>query len=171
MKMSQFYQKLEKGLYRSSQALNWVSIITIALMTLVVTVDVFANYLFSKPFTGSNDIVELMMVVTVFCSLAYCAFTDGNVQVDIIYGRLSKRVKACLDIVSFAGATFIFTLITWRLGLRAWNIVQNPLSGPTTGTLGIPHLSFIWLATFCSCLLCLVLLIKFINSIIRLKAV
>jgi len=142
MKISQFYQKLEKGLHKSSQALNWVSVITVALMILVVTVDVFANYVFSKPFTGSNDIVELMMVVTVFGSLAFCAFTDGNVRVDIIYGRLSKRVKACLDIVSFAGSTFIFSLITWRLGFRAWNIVQNPLSGPTTGTLGIPHLTF-----------------------------
>jgi len=170
MKLIRFGQNVKKGLETVSKVLNWISMVFVVLMIVLVTVDVVGHYLFHKPLTGSNDIIELMMVVTVFCSLGYCAFYDGNVRVDVIYGRLSKRIQTCLDVFSFAGSTLIFTLITWRLGVRAWNIVQNPLSGPSTGTLEIPHLSFMWLATFCSLILCLILLMKLINSIVRLKS-
>jgi TRAP-type C4-dicarboxylate transport system permease small subunit len=164
-----FGQKAEKWLHTVSKALNWVAMVFLVAMVLTVTVDVGGHYLFKKPLTGSTDFVELMMVIVVFLGLAYCAALEGNVRVDVIHGRLPKRVRASLDIFTFAASTFIFALITWRLTARAWNIVQNPLSGPSTGTLQIPELPFIWIAAAGSLLLCLELLTTFLHSIARLR--
>jgi len=171
MGLIRFGQKTEKGLHTVSRTLNWVGMAFLVVMVLTVTVDVGGHYLFKKPLTGSTDFVELMMVIVVFLGLGYCAALEGNVRVDVVHARLPKRVQAGLDIFTFAASTFIFALITWRLTARAWNIVQNPLAGPSTGTLQLPHLPFIWLAAAGSLLLCLELLTTFLHSIARLRQV
>ena len=171
MGLVRFGQKAEKRLHTVSRALNWVAMAFLVVMVLTVTVDVGGHYLFKKPLTGSTDFVELMMVIVVFLGLGYCAALEGNVRVDVVHARLPKRVQAGLDIFTFAASTFIFALITWRLTARAWNIVQEPLSGPSTGTLQLPHLPFIWLAAAGSLLLCLELLTTFLHSIARLRQV
>jgi len=171
MGLVRFGQKTEKRLHTVSRTLNWVSMFFLVVMVLTVTVDVGGHYLFKKPLTGSTDFVELMMVIVVFLGLGYCAALEGNVRVDVVHARLPKRVQAGLDIFTFAASTFIFALITWRLAARAWNIVQNPLAGPSTGTLQIPHIPFIWLAVAGSLLLCLELLTTFLHSIARLRQV
>jgi TRAP-type C4-dicarboxylate transport system permease small subunit len=171
MGLVQFGRKAEKRLHAVSGALNWVGMVFLVVMVLTVTVDVGGHYLFRKQLTGSIDFVELMMVIVVFLGLGYCAAQEGNVRVDVVYARLSKRVQASLDILTFAASTFIFALITWRLAARAWNIIQEPLSGPSTGTLQIPHMPFIWLAVVGSLLLCLELLTNFVRSVARIRQV
>lgn len=171
MGLVRFGQKMEKWLHTVSRTLNWVSMVFLVVMVLTVTVDVVGHYLLKRPLTGSLDFIELMMVIVVFLSLGYCAALGGNVRVDVVYARLPKRVQAGLDIFTFAASTFIFALITWRLTARAWSIIQEPLSGPSTSTLQIPHLSFIWLAVAGSLLLCLELLTSFLHSIARIRQV
>lgn len=169
MGLVRFGQETEKRLHTVSRALNWVAMAFLVVMVLTVTVDVGGHYLFQRPLTGSNDFVELMMVIVVFLGLGYCAAVEGNVRVDVVHSRLPKRVQAGLDIFTFAASTFIFALITWRLATRAWNIIQEPLSGPSTGTLQIPHLTFIWLAAAGGLLLCLELLINIVHSVARVR--
>lgn len=164
-------QKAEKWLHNISRALNWVAMVVLVAMVLTVTVDVGGHYLFKRPLTGSLDFVELMMVIVVFCGLGYCAALEGNVRVDVIHARLPKRIQAVLDVFTFAASTFIFTIITWRLFVRAWNIIEEPITGPGTQTLQIPHMPFIWLAGAGSLLLCLVLFTTFLNAIARFKRV
>lgn len=171
MGLVRFGQKAEKRLHTVSRTLNWVGMAFLVVMVLTVTVDVGGHYLFKQPLTGSTDFVEVMMVIVVFLGLGYCAALGGNVRVDVVHARLPKRVQAGLDIFTFAASTFIFALITWRLAARAWNIIQEPLSGPSTGTLQIPHLPFIWLAAAGSLLLCLELLTSFLHSIARIRQV
>jgi TRAP-type C4-dicarboxylate transport system permease small subunit len=169
MAQVRFGQKTENWMHTVSRAINWVGMVFLVVMVLTVTVDVGGHYLFHKPLTGSTDFVELMMVIVVFLGLGYCTALGGNVRVDVVHSRLPKRVQASLDIVTFAASTFIFALITWRLAARAWNIIQEPLSGPSTGTLQIPHFPFIWLAAAGSLLLCLELLINVIHSVARIR--
>lgn len=171
MGLVRFGQKAEKRLHTVSRTLNWVGMAFLVVMVLTVTVDVGGHYLFKRPLTGSTDFIEVMMVIVVFLGLGYCAALGGNVRVDVVHARLPKRVQAGLDIFTFAASTFIFALITWRLTARAWNIIQEPLSGPSTSTLQIPHMPFIWLAAAGSLLLCLELLTSFLRSITRLRQV
>jgi TRAP-type C4-dicarboxylate transport system permease small subunit len=171
LELLRFGQKAEKWLHAISRTLNWVAMVFLVVMVLTVTVDVGGHYLFKQPLTGSLDFVELMMVIVVFCSLGYCAALEGNVRVDVIHARLPKRIQAGLDIFTFAASTFIFTLITWRLFARAINIIHEPITGPGTQTLQIPHMPFIWLAGVGSLLLCLELFTTFLHSIARLKRV
>ena len=135
---------------------------------LSVTVDVIGRYAFNRPFTGAFDIIEMMMVVLIFSGLAYCAAEGGHVRVEVIYARLPKVIQANLDKITSAGSVFIIGLITWRLGIRAWDNALE-LLGPSTITLEIPHWPFILVAAVGSGLLCFVLLIQFFHFLTRVR--
>jgi TRAP-type C4-dicarboxylate transport system permease small subunit len=160
---------VEKWVHSVSGALNWVSMAVIIIMVLTVTVDVGGAYLFRKPLTGSIDLVELMMVVAVFLAFAYCTSIEGNVRVDVLYSHLPGRLRAGLDVFTYAASLYIMVVITWRIADRAWNVMHNP-PGPATGTLMLPHLPFIWLASAGCLLLCLELLIVIVRAIPRIRS-
>jgi TRAP-type mannitol/chloroaromatic compound transport system permease small subunit len=56
---------------------------------------------------------------------AYTLYHDGHVNMDVIYGRLSIRKKAFLDLVtSFFTFSFLIILI-WEGGETAWRSLIN----------------------------------------------
>jgi TRAP-type C4-dicarboxylate transport system permease small subunit len=164
MRLGQLGSKFEQGIHKASITFNYIALLFLFLMMLLVAVDVLGRYIFNSPFTGSFDSIEMMMVVVVFCSLAYCTLVEGHVRVDIILGRLSQRPKSILSIITFIPSVFIVALITWRLGVRVWSILQD-LPGPTTLTLQIPHWPLIILATIGCFLFCLELILYLFRSV------
>ena len=168
MSLSQLGSKIEQGTHKVSKTINLVGVAILFLMMLVVTTDVLGRYLFSRPLPGAFDTIELMMVILVFFSLAYCAALEGHVRVDVFHSRLNKRNQAILDSVTFAAGAFIIALICWRLAARAWGIVLEP-PGPRTLMLQIPHWPFLFVAAVGSLLFCLELIIHFFRSLTRVK--
>jgi TRAP-type C4-dicarboxylate transport system permease small subunit len=166
MRLKQLGERVEQGLHVASGALNWIGAIVLFAMVLLVTADVTGRYVLNRPVTGSNDFIVLMMIVVVFCGLAYCATLDRHVRVDVIYGWLPRRIQENLDSVTSAISTLILGLITWQVGVRVWRIVVDP-PGPLTQTWLIPFLPFICLAAVGSLLLSLELLTEFFHSLTR----
>ena len=164
MRLGQLGSKVEQGIHKTSTTINYLALLVLFLMMLMVAVDVLGRYIFNSPFTGTFDSIEMMMVVVVFGSLAYCTLAEGHVRVDVILGRLPKRTKAILNAITFLTSVFIVALITWRLGDRAWSILKD-LPGPTTLTLQIPHWPLIILATIGCFLFCLELIIYFLRYV------
>ena len=161
-------QEVEQWIHRLSRAFNVLGVIVLLMMTLLVTCDVFGRYVLLSPIAGSVDIIQVMMAVLVFSGFAYCTSLDGNVRVDVIYVRLSERIRSFLDVGTSSLSVLIIALITWQLGSRAWQIVQEP-PGPATGYFQWPLLPFIGWATVASGLLCLELLIWFFHSLNRIR--
>jgi TRAP-type mannitol/chloroaromatic compound transport system permease small subunit len=105
-----------------------------------------------------------MMVVFIFLSFANTTYRRNHVRTDVIYERFSIRKRAILDIITIGLSTSIMVLITWQLGARAINIIQNP-PGLSTAYFSWPHYPFMILASICCGLMSLELLIWFIEAI------
>ena len=162
MSIQQFGKKFENWVHRISRIINVVSIIVLFGMMLLQTADVIGRYVFNAPLKASMDLIELMMAILVFWSLAYCASINEHIRVDLVLIRLSKRTRENIERVTFLAGAFILALIPWRLGLRAWTIIQNR-PGPVTLTLLIPYWPFLMAATLGSFVFCLEYLIRVFN--------
>ena len=157
-------RKIEKWIHALSRASFYIGLTVVLLMTFLTTIDVIGRYLFLSPIAGSMDIIEIMMVLMVYSSFAFCASQNGNVRVDVLYLRFSKRIQTYLDTVTSLLSVLIIGLIAWQLGARAWDIVLNQ-PGPVTLYFGWPLLPFFTFAAVGLGLLCLELLIWFIHSL------
>jgi TRAP-type transport system small permease protein len=162
MAIKQFGAAFEKWVHRISRTMNVVSIVVLFVMMLLQTVDVIGRYVFNAPLKATMDLIEVMMSILVFWSLAYCASINEHIRVDLVLIRLSKRTRENVERATFLAGAFILALITWRLGLRAWTIIGNR-PGPVTLTLLIPYWPFIVAATFGSFVFCLEYLIRVFN--------
>ncbi|WP_071394155.1 TRAP transporter small permease [Bacillus tuaregi] len=137
---------------RLTRYLSYVGMVVMMGMVLLVTIDVAARYVFNNPINGSTDIIEIMMVIVVYSCLAYGATEDKHVRIDFLYSRLSTVARGYVDIVTSILSILIVVLISWQLGERAVNIINNP-PGPTTTYFGWELMPFIAFASFGSALL------------------
>ena len=164
MQLSKIGSGIERGIHTISKIFNYAGIAALFGMTAIITINVTGRYVFRSPYSGTFDIVEMLMVVAVFGGLAYCASINGHIRVDLIYGRLSKRTQGILDIITFIPSIFIVVLIAWRLGNRALTILQKP-PGPTTLTLEIPYWPLIMIASLGCVLFAVELLVRLVHAI------
>jgi len=158
----------------SSKKMNMINVLTrywsyvgmavLMGMVLLVTIDVAGRYFFNKPIDGSTDIIEIMMIIMVYSSFAYGATENKHVRIDFLYVRFPKVIKAYVDIFTSILSILIVALISWQLGERAVNIINNP-PGPTTSYYGWELMPFITFAAFGSALLAIQLCTWFFQSI------
>lgn len=62
----------------------------IGLMAMVV-LEVVARYVFGNPIVGYIDIMEMMMVLLVFLTLAYCQREGGHIRLELFMTRVLKE--------------------------------------------------------------------------------
>jgi TRAP-type transport system small permease protein len=145
MSIRRLGKQIETGVHRISRIMMYAVSVVLFLIMLLQTTDVIGRYVFDKPLKASMDYIEVGMSLLIFWSLAYCASENGHVRVDVITSHLSRRALNIIDRFTFGAGAFILALITWRLAMRAWSILQN-LPGPATLTMFIPYWPFILLA-------------------------
>jgi TRAP-type C4-dicarboxylate transport system permease small subunit len=156
--------KTENGIHLVSKALHSISAFVLFLLMILMTIDVISRYVFKHAITGSVDLVVLMMVIFIFLSFPNTTYRRNHARTDVLYERLSPRKQAVFDIITIGLSALIMLFISWQLGARALNIIQNP-PGLSTSYFYWPHFPFIMLAAFCCGLMCLELIIWVIQSI------
>jgi len=159
--------KIERLIHAATRMLRVISMIMIVLMMLFVTMDVMGRHFFDKPFKGSSDFIELIMGIVVFFGMAYCTQLMGDARVDVLYSKLSARLRAVFDCVTYFAAFSVYLIITWRLFSRAWGYLRDPFTSPVTDSLHIPYWPFILLSAVGCAILCLELLILVRASLYR----
>jgi len=138
-------KQLEIWVHMISRILMYVTLVALFIMMLIQVVDVVGRYLFDKPLKLTMDYLELGMGIVVFWGLSFCASENNHVRVDVLTAHINKRVQKVIDRTTFTFGAFILALITLRLALRAWGIIQNP-PGPVTYTMFIPYWPFLIMA-------------------------
>lgn len=93
-------------------------------LVLSMTYEVVARYVFRSPTLWSYDVSYFLNSFMVMMGAAYTLSLKGHVNVDVIYGRLSPRGRALLDLI------FSFLLFF-------------PLWVPLLRTM-LPHLQYSW---------------------------
>ena len=165
-KLGGIAHRIEERIHTASQALNWVACVALILLVLAVFVDVFARTI-NRPVPRNVDIAEILLVLAAFFAMAHTHLIRGHVRVEIVYSRVSTRIKGILDSITHFLAIGVFGFVIWAMANRAWGIIASPGPGPVTMTLEIPRVPFFIVIAVTLLVLCLELLVDFSRAVAR----
>ena len=156
--------KVRELIHHISHIAARISMVTLFLMMILISADVFGRYCLNRPITGSGDIIQQSMVIVVFFALAFTTFDKGHVTVGLFTSRLSNLPRAVLNCATSFVSLIIISLITWRLFARGWTLLtQDSIAIERTQTISLPITPFIIVAAIGLLLSCFELAIDFIT--------
>lgn len=126
----------EKAITGISSAFNIIASAALVLMMVLSCADIFMRYLFSRPITGTYDIVGLSGAVLAAFSMPYTMLKKGHVAVEILIQSLSRGKQLLIETFSHLLGISLFLVLVWQaIGLSR----DMKAAGEVTPTL---HLAF-----------------------------
>jgi len=119
--------------------MGYISTFVLVIMLFLVVANVFTRKLFNSPITGTMELVEFSMVITIFWAFAWTATEERHIKVDLIMDRFSKKTQKLFDIIFLFLALITYAIITWRMFVESANTVA------ITSTIHIPKAPFHWI--------------------------
>jgi len=104
---------------------------------LIVLYEVISRDIFNLPTIWVHELSSHIIGTFVILGGAYALYLKSHVNVDVLYGKLSPRKRAILDLISWCFFYLFVGLMLYKgIGLaeRAWSIVersQTPFAIPT----------------------------------------
>ena len=114
--------------------------IVILAMMLVAVLDVVLRYVFNAPLSSSYELIQLGMVLVVYCGLAWCGLTGGHIAVNFLGALLDRPRLRWLNALVHCVGAILFLVIAWR---SAGEAVKYFASGETTNMLKAPLYPFL----------------------------
>lgn len=118
-----------------------LGVIVILLIALGTLIGVLMRWLFNRPITGYDEVVEMGIAVAVAATFPFCAASRGNLTIDILAGRFGPRLAARLECIGAFSLLLFYGLLSWQVGVYAASLQSQ---GQTTIYLGWPMAPFIW---------------------------
>jgi len=146
--------KVFKGFDFVVKVLTWVGNIAIAVITLFFMIDVCGRAFLSKPLYGSNELVELTMIVLGF-SIMYATRTRQHVKMDMLSPRLSKRTQAILMSFGSFLEFGISAVVAYEILIRALHMLKIHEVSPFLSIPLGPFVLGLAISFFVSCLISL----------------
>jgi len=132
--------RFEKLIHSISGKFNWVAASAILLMMLLTCVDVVMR-IFSKPVTGTYELISLLGSVVISFSLAYTSIEKGHIAVEFLVQRLSPRKQAFTGMVNNTLSVLLFGLICWQSIIYAAELMAK---GEVSLTIQFPIYPFVF---------------------------
>ncbi len=153
---------LEKVIYTLSRWLSILSMVAATIMMFLVTVDVFMRRALNRPILGSYEIGKELLVIVVFCGVAYVMTVKGHVMVDTLTRLYPRRLQVVVAGIAHFLSLLIIALISWQSAAYGFEMFRV---GETSVLLRIVFYPFIFVVAFGSAVLFLVILVQFIYAL------
>lgn len=137
-------------------ALCTVSVMVLAVVNIILRVAV------NRPILGTYEFVGYLTAGLIGLSLASCALQNGHIAVSFVVDKFSRRIQACVDVFTNVLAVSFWGVAAWYIAEYAGSMNANGVVSPTSQ---IPFYPFIYLVSFGLLALCLVLVIRLLESI------
>jgi TRAP-type C4-dicarboxylate transport system permease small subunit len=155
--------RLDRLLTLASRRLNLLACAALVAMMLLTFADVVLRLL-RRPIPGTYELVGFLGAVGVSFALAYTSAEKGHIAVDLLVGKLPKRMQLLIDGIASVISGCLFGLVTWQSLLYGLDLKK---SGEVSLTLGMPLYPVLYgIAAGCA-LLCIVLLAEGLQSLQR----
>jgi TRAP-type mannitol/chloroaromatic compound transport system permease small subunit len=110
-------------------------------LVVAICYDVALRYIFNAPVAWGFDMTYMVYGAYSMLGMAYCEKLKGHVRMDLVYGVLSSKAKARVDMICYLLLFFPFLIVLtykcgdhtlWSLlsGERSSGSVWRPLLGP-----------------------------------------
>jgi TRAP-type mannitol/chloroaromatic compound transport system permease small subunit len=133
MSTERLLRAIDQVSYWSGKAFAWL----IVALTLVVSIEVFKRYILNAPTAWIFDLNNMLYGTLFMMTGAYTLAAAGHVRADFVYGRLSPRTQAALDlalyflffipgIMGLIYAGYDYAAISWRIGEHSTVTAEGP---------------------------------------------
>jgi TRAP-type mannitol/chloroaromatic compound transport system permease small subunit len=133
MNGQRFLQAIDQISYWSGKAFSWL----IVAATLVISTEVFKRYILNAPTAWIFDLNNMLYGTLFMMCGAYTLAQGGHVRADFVYGRLSPRRQAALDlalyflfflpgILALIYAGYGYAEESWRIGEHSTVTAEGP---------------------------------------------
>ena len=156
MKVS-FFEKAVTGF---SSCFNMVASAALVLMMVLSCADIFMRYLFSRPITGTYDVVGLPGAVLVAFALPYTMLKKGHVAVEILVQSLSRGKQLVVETFSHLLGISLFLVLVWQAILLSRDMKA---AGEVTPTVHLPFYPIVYCMALCFFVLSLAILVNLLH--------
>jgi TRAP-type C4-dicarboxylate transport system permease small subunit len=136
-----------------------VSAILLFLMMVLTFSDVTGRFIW-RPVTGTYELTYLWLALIVFLSLGYTQQKKGHIAVGVLIDKLSVRVQAVFDVI-----TYLIMMILLGLMARQTVLYANQVSNNVTGDLNLPVSMFVLVCAIGILFYTLTVLVDFFKAI------
>ena len=105
----------EKVLYSVTHRVSNVGQTILMVMVLLVIVDIVLRRFFNSPLPWSLEVIEVMLVVVVFFSVAYCGARRAHISIDALVSKFSPGVRAIISILTHFLSIVLFSFMAWGI--------------------------------------------------------
>lgn len=148
-----------------NRLMAYIAMVALGSMMLLTVADVFMRFTFSRPITGTPEIIEYMMVFVVFLALGWCALQGRHIVVELIMSHFSPGVQAIVDIITYLAGLVVCFILSWQTFLEC--VLQKQL-GYTSQLLKVPTFPFYIVIALGFAMLFLVILTLLIRRVAEL---
>jgi len=127
----------------------------LVIMTLLTCVDVVGRLL-RHPVFGSVEIMSFLGTFAVAMALPLTHELKGHIGVEIVVTKLSRRVRAFIDLCTALVSLGLFSLVSWQMYEYSWKFKQ---SGEVSMNLELPEYMIIFVVG-CSFVVFTLIIIK-----------
>ncbi|MGM9607989.1 MAG: TRAP transporter small permease [Oscillospiraceae bacterium] len=154
-------EKIKKYVSVISRYTGYVSYIGYALIILLTVVDVVLRKTINKPIVGGYEIIQYLLLVSVFASFAYCQTLRGHIQVTMILRHLPKRAVFVIYTITSLLTTAVMAFVAYAAAQQALYCMER---GFVSDTLKFATYPFIWIECVCMAIFALVCFVDVIQS-------
>ncbi len=119
---------------------------------------VVMRYVFNEPVRGSNDIVQLTLVVMIWLALAYAGRSNGHIVIDLVPNYPFSGLNRLRDAFAKLAIAIVFGLLAWQGWLGA---EEKEMLKETSNMLGVSLYYFYYVLSVGSGLYAAALLVEF----------
>ncbi len=101
-----------------------IASLLIYVILLCLMYEVVSRYVFKAPTSWAHEFTAFCFGVYFMCGAAYALKTKRMIAVDILYERMSRRLRACVDLLSFIFFVLVCYTLIWfgtHEALIAWH--------------------------------------------------
>ncbi len=143
-------KKLAAGLHKVSNVCVWISGVMLFGIAAFIFIDVICRYIFNRPITGSQEIIELVIVLVLYFGLPYSTYCRSHVRVDALITHFPYKAR----MITLGIMTLLCMLVSGPIAVQLYRQGFNVLArGASTAILKIKHWPFYFLASFGNLLL------------------
>lgn len=145
-----------------SRMLDRIAAICIVFIMVLVVGNILLRVFIGSPILGTYEYVGFLTAAMIGLALASCALQNGHIAVSFVLEKFPTKMQAVVDIIMNIFALSFWGLSAWYIGKYANSMTVSGVVSPTTQT---PFYPFVYLVSFGMMALCLVLLLRLVESI------
>lgn len=120
-------------------------------------VDVVLRYIFSAPFLGAKDLLQMGMILVISLAFPFTWRIGGHIVVDLIPDYGIEALTNLRDLIVRLIGIAIFALLAWRAWVRAGDAA---LFHEATNMIEVPFQPFFWVLAIAAAFQALVLCVE-----------